>query len=67
MNDLLKAFKIFAKYTATQFPTHCEHDVLRVCVSYDDVSDKDKKELDALGFSHDEENNMFMSYKYGSA
>lgn len=30
MKDLIKALEIFMKYNNTQFPFHCEHDVLYI-------------------------------------
>jgi hypothetical protein len=68
MNELIEALQIFAKYTDTKWPTHCEHDVLWICgVEPDKVTEEDKKRLDELGFFIDEEDNYFKSFHFGSA
>ena len=64
MKKLIEAFQIFLKYSDTEYPTHCEHDTLHVCVDPNLVSDEDKEKLHELGFSYDSEH--FYSYKYGS-
>ena len=67
MNELIEALQIFAKYTDTKWPTHCEHDVLWICgVEPDKVTEEDKKRLDELGFFIDEDN-YFKSFHFGSA
>ncbi len=66
MNELIEALQIFAKYTETKYPTHCEHDVLHVLVDPENVSDEDKNRLEELGFINDEEFECFASYRYGS-
>ena len=66
MEDLIKALQIFLKYGNPEWPTHCEHDVMYVDIDYNLVSDEDKTKLDELWFFHDEENDKFMSYKFGS-
>ena len=65
-DDLIKAFTIFKKYSDTKWPTHCEHDILYVCVAPDKVSKEDKAELDRLGFDLNEEHDCFSSYRFGS-
>lgn len=65
MDDLIKALIIFRKYTDSQSPTHCEHDVLYVMVEPSKVSAEDKKELKKLGFNEDSDN--FQSFKFGSS
>lgn len=67
MNDLIKALQIFAKYSDTRWPTHCEHDVLHVAVNPKLVSEEDKEALEELSFSPDSENpDGFCSYRFGS-
>lgn len=63
MEDLIKAFNIFLKYSDIKYPTHCEHDYLYVNVHPDKVSDDDKKTLEGLGFFIDSE---FGGYGFGS-
>jgi hypothetical protein len=64
MKELLEAFQIFAKYTDEKHPTHCEHDLLHVCVDPSKVSNEDVTRLSELGFNNDGEH--FYSYKFGS-
>ena len=68
MDDLIEALQIFRKYTETNYPTHCEHDIMYIShdVIKSDVSLKDLKRLDELGFFIDEESGGFASYKFGS-
>jgi hypothetical protein len=70
MSKLIEALTIFLKYGDPSYPTHCEHDVMYICgIEPNDVSDEDKKLLDSLGFfvSDVEGEDVFISYKYGSA
>jgi len=67
MEKLIEALQIFLKYDNPEYPTHCEHDTLHVCINPDMVSDEDKKKLDNLGFFVDEELGCFRSFRYGSA
>lgn len=68
MDDLIEALTIFRKYGNPEYPTHCEHDELTVCIDPDLVSDDDKKKLDELGFfvGSDGEDDYFKSFKFGS-
>lgn len=65
LSELIEALQIFLKYGDVQFPTHCEHDELTVCVDPNVVSDEDKKKLLSMGFFEDDDH--FTSYRYGSA
>lgn len=69
MENLVKAFQIFSKYSRDEYPTSCEHDVMYVHVSPSVVSPDDRAELDKLGFypSEDDDLDNFVSYHYGSA
>jgi hypothetical protein len=68
MNELIEALTILAKYMdpANKYPTYCEHDVLHVCGIEGEVSEDDIERLDKLGFFPDDDNNGFMSFRYGS-
>ena len=66
MEDLIKALQIFLKYSKDWYPTNCSHDVLRLYVDPEIVSDKDKVELEDLGFIIDEDEECFMSFRFGS-
>lgn len=78
MDDLIKALQILRKYGNPEWPTHCEHDKLTVCIDPKLVSEADLAELANLGFYPDNEYNpdtdeydssadSFCSYKFGSA
>lgn len=68
MSDLIEALKIFMKYGNPAYPFHCEHDILYVCgIEPNDVSERDMRKLDDLGFFIGTEQDGFISYKYGSA
>lgn len=69
MDELIEALTILKKYTSTKYPIHCEHDVMTICdVDPNEVSEKDIKRLDELGFFVSEEygDKMFQSYAFGS-
>lgn len=67
MEDLLKALQILAKYHHGKYPTGCDHDVMYCYVNPEFVSPVDCATLESLGFIADHDNNVFYSYKYGSA
>lgn len=66
MEELISAFNIFFKYNKSQYPTSCEHDVLYVLVSPEEVSSEDIVNLERLGFNIETDLNCFYSYKFGS-
>jgi hypothetical protein len=66
MDDLIEALTILRKYGNPEFPTHCEHDQLTVAISPEGVSEEDIKRLDELGFSANESDECFYSFKFGS-
>lgn len=66
MKDLIEALQIFSKYTTAPWPTHCEHDVMYVNVPVEKVSDEDKARLDELDFFPDGDDEIFMSFRFGS-
>lgn len=65
MLDLMKALKIFLKYGNPYSPTHCEHDVLYVCIDPELVSEEDKEKLEKLSFEPNDVDG-FSSYRFGS-
>jgi len=68
MEDLIKALQIFANYQNSRYPTFCEHDKLTIMDIYpSEVSDKDIISLEKLGFNVDEEEEVFYSFRFGSA
>ena len=68
MNNLIEALNIFLKYGNPDCPTHCEHDVLYVVgYNYEDFSKEDLEKLDELGFFWSDEDDLFVSYQFGSA
>jgi hypothetical protein len=71
MKDLIKALEIFAEYADPEYsdyPTHCEHDVLMVCcnIQKDDISPAHVSELDELGFFWSTEFECWASFHFGS-
>lgn len=67
MSDLIAALQILLKYGDKRYPTHCEHDILRVIYDPREVSQEDIARLEQLGFLVDWEEECFRSYKYGSS
>lgn len=68
MNDFIKALQIFAKYTDTSYPTHCEHDILMIMeVGLNEISESDRDILDELGFHWSSEYDCWASFRFGSA
>jgi hypothetical protein len=68
MQDLIKALQIFAKYTDTHSPTHCEHDTLTICgVTKGDMSEADRAAVETLGFLWDPCEECWFSFRFGSA
>lgn len=68
MEQLIQALQIFLKYGNPKYPTHCEHDELRICgIEPSDVSVEDIARLNELGFFIEEGEGCFMSFRYGSA
>jgi len=70
MEQLIQALQIFLKYGNPDYPTHCEHDILYIIgIDPEIVSNEDKVKLDELGFfvSDEDGDEVFQSFKYGSA
>jgi len=69
MNDLIEALQIFAKYQkATKWPTICAHDVLYIAgVGFDEVPAVERKRLEKLGFIWGTSEEVWFSYRFGSA
>ena len=68
MEDLIKALQIFLKYGNHQWPTHCEHDVMYITgIHQDDMSQEDIDAVVVLGFNWSEDDDCFISYRFGSA
>jgi len=66
MKNLIEALTIFSKYTNSNYPTSCEHDILYVQVDPAEVTYDDKTKLNDLGFHADIDNHNFYSYTFGS-
>lgn len=67
MEDLIKALQIFLKYGNEEFPTHCEHDILYVCgYNRHEMTEEDVNQLNGFGFIWDDDEEYFLSYRYGS-
>ena len=68
LDDLIKALQIFRKYGNPEYPTHCEHDVLYICIDPSKMDIEDIGILEKLGFSIDDETDAgFYSFRFGSA
>ena len=65
MDDLIEALTIFRKYGNPEWPTNCNHDELSVCIDPEIVSDDDKKRLEELSFTPDDDGG-FQSFRFGS-
>lgn len=69
-DGLIRALTIFRTYGEVRRPTHCEHDVMYVCVEPGSITDEDLERLEELGFTPSHEDGMedcFKSFRYGSA
>jgi hypothetical protein len=67
MKQLIEALNIFLKYGNPKWPTHCEHDIMYVCIEPEKVSAEDIKKLDELGFFvDDDDEECFASFRFGS-
>ena len=71
MQDLINALRILCSYLNEEdylykYPTNCEHDELRVCVNYTEISKQDLERLKELGFVPDKSTGYMISYRYGS-
>ncbi len=68
MSDLIEALQIFLKYANPEWPTNCAHDVLSIMeVTLEQVTKEDVERLEELGFSWDEDEGVFQSFRFGSA
>lgn len=70
LNDLIEALQIFAKYGNPAYPTHCEHDILYICMEdLDKMTPEDEKKLNELSFSRewDDTGEGFASFRFGSS
>ena len=68
MKDLIEALQIFAKYSTTKWPTNCSHDLLAIMeVDRSQLTDSEHKRVEELGFIWDDSEEVYISYKFGSA
>jgi len=65
LSKLIEALTIFLKYGDVNYPTHCEHAELTVCVDPFDVSEEDIRKLNELDFVVGD--GYFTSSRYGAA
>ena len=69
--DLIEALTILSKYGAPHSPTHCEHDIMQICIDPGLVSADDLERLEQLGVSAGEDGSesdgCFYSFRFGSA
>jgi len=64
MKELIKALEIFDKYGAEG--TICDHDVLYVPITQDEMSSDDIDRLNELGFIYNSDDCFWLSHKWGS-
>lgn len=68
MSDLIEALLIFKKYKDIEWPTNCSHDVFAIMdVTQEEVHDKDKARLYDLGFLWSDDDECWISFRFGSA
>lgn len=68
MKNLIEALTIFAKYQDLPYPTSCAHDVLYIMgITRDEMTEEDRAKVEALGFFWSEDQDVWQSFKYGSA
>lgn len=68
MEDLIKALQIFAKYANLRWPTNCQHDVLAIMgVTKDQMSAEGIQAVTELNFTWDEIDEVWISFRFGSA
>jgi hypothetical protein len=67
LDALIASLQIFRKYGNPSYPTHCEHDEMRVNIDPELVSLEDQNTLKELGWTPEHGNPVFISYRFGSA
>ena len=68
MLELIEALQIFAKYSSTKWPTVCTHDQLTIMeVDRDDPTEDERGRLEELGFLWSPEDDVWISFRFGSA
>lgn len=68
MSALIEALTIFLKYKDAGWPTNCSHDQLAImAIGFDEVSVEDRMRLQELGFIWKDDEEVWISFKYGSA
>lgn len=68
MGDLIEALTILKKYADREFPTGCEHDILRVYdVGKDEPREAERIRLQEIGFHWDDDCECWASFRFGSA
>lgn len=65
MENLIKALQIFLKYDNPENPTHCYYELLSIMGDYSKITHDDMLLLEELGFFYDEEEDAFISLKFG--
>jgi len=68
MDDLIEALKIFRTVANPYAPLHCEHDTLYIMgISKEDLTQENIDTLENLGFYWDDAEEVFYSFRFGSA
>jgi hypothetical protein len=66
MKDLIEALTIMLQKGDVDYPTNCMHDELGVFPQSMDFTPEEFTRLEELGFDLNEDEDGFMSYKFGS-
>lgn len=71
MDDLIKALQIFKKYMEENghnmtWPTNCSHDVLYIDCRVEWIPKNQHSELENLGFVADDDDDGWISFRFGS-
>lgn len=73
LSTLIESLKILRTYSNPSYPTHCEHDILMVCIDPNTVSVAHRQRLTDLGWHYNLKptnceigDPCFYSYAYGS-
>lgn len=69
MDELIEALALVRPYMSdygVKYPTGCEHDVMFLNVDTNDIPLAVLSRLEELSFSHSDEYDSLVSYKFGS-
>lgn len=68
MDELIEALQIFRKYKNERWPTNCQHDVFYImAVTKDEIPEVEQRRLKELGFLWNDTEEVWQSFRFGSA